>query len=313
MQNKVFSVLNYIGHKSKIFDQIEPHIPKEIDGTFWDMFSGSGVVGLSVQANKVNFVDNNSHLQNFMQHIGNLDMINEIERVLSEYGFTNSSRKPRSEYLKDPNIGTCTWHGKTVSNMHLDALNKEPYKKLLVDYNSGKFCGLKKACCYYILAIYGRNSHVGVNKNNLLVGGVGPLDFGPRAKSKVKKYQEVVSRKDVNFFHGKYSDFCPNENDFVYMDPPYLVSGFRYSGWDEQDEMDLLNWIDNLPCKWVLSNTLESGNTKNEILYEWSKKYHVTKIEKKYRKWAAKGKESAKKRKKQNMEVLIKNFKLEEK
>ena len=41
---KVFSLLNYVGHKSKILDQILLHFPKSLDGVFWDIFSGSCVV-----------------------------------------------------------------------------------------------------------------------------------------------------------------------------------------------------------------------------------------------------------------------------
>jgi site-specific DNA-adenine methylase len=306
MQNKVFSALNYVGHKSKIIEQINSNLPTEIGGVFWDMFSGSCVVGLSVDFTKVNFVDNNSHLQNLMKNFSNEEFVKRTEKILSTYGFTNSSRKPRSEYLKDPKIGTCTWQGKTVKNMHLDALNREPYDRLIKDYNSDLFENLDKACCYYILTIYGRNSSVGVNKNNKLVGGVGPLDFGPRAKSKVLRYQEVLSKKEVNFYHAEYSNFLPEKDDFVYLDPPYLASNFKYGFWDENSEKELLNWIDNLDCKWALSNSFQSGVKKNEILIEWSKKYNTILIDKKYRGWAAKGKQNTKK--KVNIEVLIKNY-----
>jgi len=305
MQNKVFSVLNYIGHKSKIIEQINSHLPTTLNGTFWDMFSGSGVVGLSVDFNNVEFVDNNSHLQHFMQNLSDPTFISITETMLSNYGFTNSSKKPRSEYLKDPNIGTCTWHGKTVSNMHLDSLNKSPYNQLISDYNANKFSGLAKACAYYILTIYGRNSNVSVNKKNNLAGGVGPLDFGPRAKSKVKRYQEIIRTKNVQFSQGDYFNFKPLKDDFVYMDPPYLASSFTYGGWTEDDERRLLNWIDDLPCAWALSNTFTSGTKSNIILQEWAKTKNVVFIQKKYRKWASKGKATAAKKVKKNKEVLI--------
>lgn len=305
MQNKVFSVLNYVGHKSKIIEIIDQHLPKIINGVFWDMFSGSGVVGLSIDHPNVQFVDNNIHLQHFMQNLSDQDFIKQTETILTNYGFTNSSRTQRSELLKDPNIGTCTWHGKTVSNMHLDALNKAPYSSLLKDYNAGKFSNLEKACCYYILTIYGRNSYVSVNKSGGLSGGVGPLDFGPMAKKKVKKYQEIIKLKNCNFYLGKYSDFAPTANDFVYMDPPYLASGFSYGGWTDSDEEQLLEWIDNLPCDWALSNVFISGKKSNDILQNWAKKKNVIYINKTYRKWASKGKSSATKKTKKSQEVLI--------
>ena len=37
MTRKVFSLLNYVGHKSKILDQIMVHFPKTLNGTFWDV------------------------------------------------------------------------------------------------------------------------------------------------------------------------------------------------------------------------------------------------------------------------------------
>ena len=240
-----------------------------------------------------------------MQNLSDEDFIKKTETILSNYGFTNSSRTPRSEYLKDPKIGTCTWHGKTVPNMHLDALNKGSYFCLLRDYNAGKFSNLEKACCYYILTIYGRNSYVSVNKSGGLSGGIGPLDFGPRAKKKVKKYQEIIELKKCSFHAGKYSDFNPGEDDFVYMDPPYLASGFSYGGWADKEEKELLDWIDNLPCDWALSNVFISGKKSNDILQAWAKTKTVVHIKKSYRKWASKGKSSATKKTKENQEVLI--------
>ena len=248
MTNKVFSLLNYIGHKSKILDQIMVHFPKNLNGTFW---------------------------------------------------------KPRSEYLKDPNIGTCTWDGKTIPNLHLDQLNKAGYTSLITDFNKNKFSGLAQACAYMILTIYGRNSNVSIKKDGLLSGGIGPLDFSPKAKKKFDNHLVVMKNRNLIWKTGSYKDIKPTKDDFVYMDPPYLASGFKYGGWKEEDEKSLLRWIDGLPCGWALSNVFTSGITKNNVLKDWSKKHTVIKIEKKYRKWAAKGKSTAKRKSKANEEVLI--------
>ena len=305
MTNKVFSLLNYIGHKSKILDQIIVHFPQTLAGTFWDIFSGSSVVGLSNEYHNVHFVDNNKYLQNLYSSLDNPNFLTELEKMISKYNLTNSFRKPRAEYLKDPNIGTCTWQGETIKNLHLDQLNKAGYTSLIADFNNNKLSGLKKSCAYMILTIYGRNSSVAVKKDGNLSGGVGPLDFSPRAKKKFDGHLEVMKGRNLKWSTGTFKDFTPSKDDFVYMDPPYLASGFKYGGWSEENEKELLNWIDSLPCPWVLSNAFVYGTSSNILLQQWAQKHKIININKSYRKWASKGKSTAKKKNKRNAEVLI--------
>jgi site-specific DNA-adenine methylase len=305
MINKVFSLLNYIGHKSKILDQIMVHFPKTLKGTFWDVFSGSCVVGLSTSYDSVHFVDNNKYLQELYSNLDNPNFLIELENMISKYNLTNSYRKPRADYLKDPNIGTCTWQGKTIPNLHLDQLNKAGYNCLIGDFNTGKFSGLKRACAYMILTIYGRNSSVSLKKDGNLSGGIGPLDFSPRAKKKFDNHIVAMSGRNLTWSTGTYKDFKPAKNDFVYMDPPYLASGFKYAGWTEEDELSLLSWIDNLPCAWALSNAFVYGTKSNIVLQQWAQKKTTINIQKKYRKWASKGQSTMKKKNKRNAEVLI--------
>ena len=281
------------------------HFPQTLNGTFWDIFSGSCVVGLSSGYQNVHFVDNNKYLQALYTNLKDPNFLSTLETMITNYGLTNSFRKPRSEYLKDPNIGTCKWHGEEIKNLHLDQLNKTGYMKLLNDFNAFKFHGLKQSCAYMILTLYGRNSNVTLKKDGKLSGGIGPLDFSPKAKKKFDNHIKCMDSRNLLWTTGTFKNINPKKDDFVYMDPPYLASGFKYGGWSEDDEQDLLDWIDNLPCDWALSNVFTSGNTKNNILQTWAQKHTVIKIQKKYRKWAAKGKSTAKRKNKTNEEVLI--------
>lgn len=71
------------------------------------------------------------------------------------------------------------------------------------------------------------------------------------------------------------------ENDFVYCDPPYLITVASYNengGWGEQAERDLLAKLDTLDkagVKFGLSNVFESKGKENIILKEWAKGYKV--------------------------------------
>ena len=305
MTIKMFSLLNYVGHKSKILDQITIHFPKILKGTFWDMFSGSCIVGLSTSYRKVHFVDSNKYLQNLYSNLDNPGFIVKLENMINKYNLTNSSKKSRSEYLKDAKIGTCTWQGKTISNLHLDQLNKSGYNSLLCDFNNGKFQGIKQACAYMILTIYGRNSAVRTKKDGTLAGGVGPLDFSVRAKKKYDDHLHAMKGRNLLWTTDTFKNIHPTKDDFVYMDPPYLASGFKYEGWTEEDEQNLLDWIDNLLCNWALSNAFVYGTKSNLILQQWAQKKTIINIDKKYRKWASKGQSSMKKKNKRNAEVLI--------
>ena len=76
------------------------------------------------------------------------------------------------------------------------------------------------------------------------------------------------------------------DGDFVYVDPPYLITVADYNKfWSEDEEKDLLNLLDSLNdrgIKFGLSNVLEHHGKENTLLKEWSKKYNVKHLNKKY-------------------------------
>lgn len=65
------------------------------------------------------------------------------------------------------------------------------------------------------------------------------------------------------------------DKDFVYVDPPYLITCAAYNeqgGWSEVDEEDLLQKLDDLSqrgIKFALSNVLESKGRENVLLRKW--------------------------------------------
>lgn len=67
------------------------------------------------------------------------------------------------------------------------------------------------------------------------------------------------------------------QNDFLYFDPPYLITFSDYNKlWSDSEEKRLYKLLDKLTeegINWGLSNMLEHKGKKNEILLEWSEKY----------------------------------------
>ena len=71
------------------------------------------------------------------------------------------------------------------------------------------------------------------------------------------------------------------KNDFVYCDPPYLISCGAYNdgkrgfnGWDgkqEQELLDFLSRLDKRGVKFMLSNMVDRNNKENTNLSKWIK------------------------------------------
>ena len=77
-----------------------------------------------------------------------------------------------------------------------------------------------------------------------------------------------------------------NNNDFVYLDPPYLISSSEYNKlWNETKELELYDFIDKLNSKNInfgISNLLTHKGRENNILKNWMKKYKVYDINSNY-------------------------------
>lgn len=113
--------------------------------------------------------------------------------------------------------------------------------------------------------------------------------YNDSIKNDLIKFTKILKNQNIQFFNGDYKNCLNklelNENDFVYLDPPYLISTAAYNDgnrgfkmWTENDEKELLNYLDELNnknVKWALSNVLENNGSKNDILFDWSQKYIV--------------------------------------
>ncbi len=96
------------------------------------------------------------------------------------------------------------------------------------------------------------------------------------------QFTQNIQQKNIDFTCFDFTIFDFNildENDFVYCDPPYLISlgtyndGKRgFTGWNEHHEIQLLDILEKLHqrnIKFALSNVLEHKEKTNEILKNW--------------------------------------------
>lgn len=107
---------------------------------------------------------------------------------------------------------------------------------------------------------------------------VGKRDFNKNMQQKLSDFIDKIKEQDCKFTCMDFRDFDISpltQNDFVYIDPPYLITCATYNeqgGWSETDERDLLQFLDNLNenhIHFALSNVLRSKGKENSILIEW--------------------------------------------
>ena len=165
--------------------------------------------------------------------------------------------------------------------------NKQGYTKLKNDFNNNTKIDYTSL---YILLILGFNRILRFNSNGKFNLPVGNVDFNKNTVTALNNYFKVIKNKKVKFYSQDYKKFLNKinfrKNDFLYCDPPYLITAGEYNKyWNENDEIELLKQLDELnkrKVKWALSNVIEYRGKKNKILKDWSKKYESSNIKSNY-------------------------------
>ena len=261
----VKSPMNYTGGKYKLLPQILPFFPSGIN-TFVDLFTGGGNIAVNVDANKIIANDNEKHvigIYNVFQDYECVDnLIYVIEHIIKSYGLT------------------------------ID--NAEAFNRLRKDYNRYKLNGTPKGEDYpynlnimlYVLICYSFNHQFRFNSKGEfnMPFGKNRSQWNDTMKKNLINFHKSIKDKNIMFLNNDFRGLKVdklNENDFVYCDPPYLITCATYNekdGWNEKCEKDLFDLLDRLNSqgvKFALSNVMFSKGKTNDLLFEWSEKYNV--------------------------------------
>ncbi|MEK9184647.1 MAG: Dam family site-specific DNA-(adenine-N6)-methyltransferase [Patescibacteria group bacterium] len=301
MQNKIKrSPLFYVGDKYKLMKQLIGLFPQEVD-TFYEPFAGGGTVFLNISANRYYLNDIDKNLVNIHKFLiaSSKDQgifFKNVEKIINKY---NLSRSYKEDIIPAP-------LKKQWKKTYFARFNKEGYERLRTHVN--KYTE-NDPLILYILLIYGFNRMLRFNGGGKFNLPVGNVDFNKNVMNALNGYFDFVRSKKIIFsskdFRKYFSDRNYSKNDFVYFDPPYLITASEYNKlWDGQSEADLLMFVDDLnkkKVKFALSNVTHYNGSKNNLLIDWMKKYKVHKIESNYINYHDNGK-------KQIKEVLITNY-----
>lgn len=266
----ISSPLNYTGGKFKLLPQILPLFPT-VKGTFVDLFCGGCNVGINVDSNKVLFNDTNQALSYLFNTFKNLDkdiLFSLIDDIIDKYNLSRSS-------INGYNYYNCE------SSKGLGSYNKNHFLKLREDFNNYKNKDYYYYVMLYVIIIYSFNNQIRFNKNGEFNLPVGKRDFNNKMKLKLSKFVDRIKSGNYKF---SCKDFRKididsfEKEDFIYADPPYLITCASYNeqnGWTEKDEKDLYSYLDRVNSKGIrfaLSNVLSSEGKTNQILLDWLSK-----------------------------------------
>lgn len=264
------SPLNYTGGKYKLLKQILPNFPNKID-TFVDLFCGGCNVGININAKEVIYNDLNKNLLYLYNTFKNLDK--EITFYWINY------------IIKEYNLSLVSEHGYSFYNCEsskgLGDYNRNGFLKLRADFNNKTLSQNEDYYYYimlYVIIVYAFNNQIRFNSNGEFNLPVGKRDFNNKIQDKLSKFIDRLKEQNSVFTCLDFRNFnieTLTENDFIYADPPYLITCATYNeqgGWTEKDEYDLLAFLDNLSknrIKFALSNVLSSKGKENKILKAW--------------------------------------------
>ena len=263
------SPLNYTGGKFKLLPQLLPFFPANIE-TFVDLFCGGCNVGINVKANRHIYNDTNSHLLCLYQTFKNNSKeitLKTIYSIIDKYGLSMSGKYGYNYYNCE------SGHG-------LGSYNKNNFLKMREDFNSRVERDDYYYILLYVLIIYSFNNQIRFNREDKFNLPVGKRDFNKKMENKLLAFIDALQTQNSRFYCLHFGDFDVSgltERDFIYLDPPYLITCATYNeqnGWNPDKEKELLIFIDklsDLKIKCALSNVLENKGRKNVILMEWLK------------------------------------------
>lgn len=270
----------YVGDKFKLLPQLKENFPKEID-RFIEPFCGGGSVFLNTTAKQylLNDIDSN--------------MV-ALHKMLIAYSNNEEAFWRSITTLIERYALSATYFGKDIPQelrkefpkTYFAKFNKDAYLNLRADYNSDKSNDL----LLYLLLVYGFNHMIRFNSKGDFNLPVGNVDFNDNVVTALKGYFSYVKNKPIKFNNMDFEAFLNSieitEKDFVYLDPPYLITFSEYNKlWDEDCEMRLIKVLDELNARnirFAVSNVLWHRKKYNGDFNYWAQKYNIVRIKSNY-------------------------------
>lgn len=271
----------FVGDKAKLLSQLLPKVPQNIN-TYVEPFLGGGSLSLNVQANKYVLSDISLPLIQMHQRLRELalagNLLNTVCQRIERHGFT------------------CTYLGISAPphliskypKTYFAEANRDAFLKLRLSVNNSR---VRNPLDLYILVIYGFNRMLRFNRAGEFNIPVGNVDFNSRTAAALADFQEFHrSRKQVSFVPKGFQDLVGGlklgSSDFVYLDPPYLITQAEYNlRWTLAEDQALFTLFETLDAQGVrvaMSNVLQYRDRLNLPLQCWARRFQLLEVSSNY-------------------------------
>lgn len=263
-----------MGDKYKLVNEIKTHLPANINRLI-EPFVGGGSVFMNIDAADylLNDIDANvisihRMLCNYKGH--EKDFFDCFFSVVERYNLSLSYKgNTVPEELK-----------KEFPKTYFAKYNKMAYNAMKKDYNESD---RSDVVMLYALLIYGFNRMLRFNKKGDFNLPVGDVDFNRNTYDALIDYFNMLGKKHLQWSCMDFRDFLNDiqyeDNDLVYLDPPYLITFSEYNKlWNVDTEKVLLNLLDDFDgrnIRFAISNVTHYKGKINEMFLHWSEKYNI--------------------------------------
>ena len=280
--------LKYPGGKTKEIPLVKKYMPKQVE-RYFEPFIGGGSVyfALGINASYINdfsfdlinlynlVKEQNDELKELLlsfdekwEHLSkqqankntfaDLDFLNYKEYI----SFYNSSLSRKSKTIERLIKEGNKIDRKNKKKIEITARKTAFYMMIRKIYNNCVDNQVLRAGTYYFLREYCYSSMFRFSKNgdfNVPYGGMSYNEKYMKVKideifsREMRQYMTntIVSNKDFESF---LNDYELNENDFIFLDPPYDsdFSTYDKNTFDKNEQIRLRNYLANTDSKWML-------------------------------------------------------------
>jgi len=220
-------LFKWSGGKSREIKNIAPHVPDKFD-TYYEPFVGAGAVWLHLEHKKCVINDSYHDVANFYNVLkqDGPKLIERLSQITDEYNSSEKETKQQMELLSD---------------------------KIYYRYrDSAPDNDFDKAVRFYILRQLSFSGMLRFNKD-----GKYNVPFGWYKKMKAidfnqDKLSSLLEHTKILNVDWKMAVETANENDFVFLDPPYTRKFQKYhpnGEFESQHHIELASWFKNTSAK----------------------------------------------------------------
>ena len=256
------SPIFYMGNKKKLIKKGLIDLFPENINVFVEPFGGTGIVSMNTNANMYLINDKNKFLYDLYNLFKNTDsekIIKHIESRIEEFNLPKE---------------------RTKRNIFKDKEKIEEYKKAYINFRNYTN-ETKNILDYYTLMFFAFSQQPRFNSKGDFNMPYGMDCFSENNKEYIRNGCKFFSQNNVRIFNDTFENFdidMMDENDFIYLDPPYLNTTATYNennGWTIDNEEKLYEFCEELNkrgLKFGISNIFSQRNTQNKMLIEWCNK-----------------------------------------